>query len=144
MCGSWSSACGGLVGKLYNLVAVSFRCVIYLFFVRQNRKKHLYIPSSLPLSYLFCNETNMLWFCSCRLSVAGTDCYFRHCSICRQVENFLIKCRAIQSYGIRNYDKNTSHRQVLDLFTVLRQLDCDSKMFSINQAFCYYFGRLLT
>lgn len=34
--------------------------------------------------------------------------------------------------------------QVLDLVTVLRRLDCDSKMFSINQAFYCYFGRLLT
>lgn len=49
------------MGKLYNLLAVSCRCVIFknIFFVRQNHKKHLCIPSSFDLSYLFYNETNM-------------------------------------------------------------------------------------
>lgn len=72
------------------------------FFVRQNYKKHVLIPSSLDLSYLFFNETNMVWFYSYRISVAGTDCYSKHCSICRQVENFLIKCRntILQSYEV--------------------------------------------
>ena len=57
MCGSRSSACGGLVGKLYNLVAVSFRCVI-IFLCKTNHKKHLYIPASLDLSHLSCSETD--------------------------------------------------------------------------------------
>jgi len=45
------------VGKLYNLVAVSFRCVI-IFLCKTNHKKHLYIPASLDLSHLSCSETD--------------------------------------------------------------------------------------